>query len=115
MHAELAAAFNELLILDHGERLAAYARSQRIPAEGRAVATWLEQIHHRVDRNERGYGQQPTAERFADDHAVGANAFVHIGEPLAGAAEAGLNFIQDEQHVALVRKFAHCAQETGGR
>ena len=57
MLAEFAAAFNKLFFFDHGERLAADACGQWIAAEGRAVAAGLEQIHHRVDRDERRYRQ----------------------------------------------------------
>ena len=71
MLAEFAAAFDKLFFFDDGERLAADACRQWIAAEGRAVAAWLEQIHHRVDRDERRNRKQTAAERFADDDAVG--------------------------------------------
>src|ERR1019366_3675646 len=42
--------------------------------------------------------QEPAAERLAEDETVGTNAFVIAGEQGAGAAEARLHLVADEQH-----------------
>ena len=53
------------------------------------------------------------AQRLGQRHDVGRDAEVLIGEPLAGAAAAGLHFVEDQQQ-ARARRPA-CASPAGSR
>ncbi len=48
-------------------------------------------------RDHRGDGHVAAAERLADEHEVGIEAPVLEREPPAGAAESGLDLVDDEQ------------------
>ena len=55
------------------------------------------------------------AQRLAQDHHVRPHAFMVAGEQLAGAAQAGLNFIGHEQDVVAAAQVGHGPQVPGGR
>jgi hypothetical protein len=97
------------------QRFEGHARRERIAAEGRTVASGTHQVEHRRARDERGNREQAAAQRLADDDGVGTDAFVHVGEPGAGAAEARLDLVDDQQDVARGAQFARGAQESRRR
>ena len=58
--------------------------------------------HDLVVGEDGGNGQGAAGEGLADGDHVRAHAFVVAGEQLAGAADAGLDLVGDEQHVVRV-------------
>ncbi len=54
------------------------------------------------------------AERLRERDHVGAHAVVLEAEPLAGATEAGLHLVDDQQQVALVAQPPHALEELDG-
>ncbi len=59
---------------------------------------------------------EAAGERLADDHHVGRDAFVHVGEELAGAAEAGLDFVGHEAGRRFCGRWPTASfEETRGR
>ncbi len=115
VRAKRLAALHELLVLDDAQRLEGHARRERIAAEGRTVASGTHQVEHRRARDECGDREQAAAQGLADDDGVGTDAFVHVGEPGAGAAEARLDLVDDQQDVARGAQFARGAQEAWRR
>ena len=55
------------------------------------------------------------AEALGQRHDVGRDAEVLVGEPLAGAAAAGLHLVEDQQQLVLVGQLAQAGEEAGGR
>ncbi|MNJ64687.1 hypothetical protein D3C77_606560 [compost metagenome] len=51
-----------------------------------------------------------TGQAFADQHDVGHHAFALTGPPVAGSAQARLDFVEDQHGVVIVTEFAHPAQ-----
>ena len=48
------------------------------------------------------------SDAFAEADHVGSHAVMFVGEPFAGATEAGLDFVEDQQHVIVIGPFAEC-------
>ena len=111
VRTELTAALDEFLVLDDAQRLERHARRERIAAEGRTVASRAHQVEHGRARDEGGNREQAAAQGLADDDGVGTDAFVHVGEPRASAAESRLDLVDDQQDVARGAQFARGAQE----
>jgi hypothetical protein len=63
------------------------------------MITRREHTHHPVIGEESGNRQQAATERLAEDHPIGSNRLVLTGQQLAGAAKAGLHFVDNEQHL----------------
>ena len=93
---------DELLVDQHVEGGDRHRAGERVAAVGRAVDAGREDVHHLVPREERGDGVEAAGERLADGDAVGPDALVLEREQLAGAAEAGLDLVEDQQHAVLV-------------
>src|SRR4029450_5437001 len=81
-----------------------------IAAKGRAVRAGREHVHDLATGDERGYRQHAAAERLAQDQAVGTDALVLEGEPGAGAAQARLHLVEDQQHAVGVADAAQAAE-----
>jgi hypothetical protein len=76
--------------VDHGT---ANPASQWISAKRGSMVARLDQFPRRTAR-EAGADRETIAERFCQADHVGFAAAVLMGEPGAGSAHAGLNFIQ---------------------
>ena len=61
--------------------------------------------------DQEGAEGDTTAERFAEDESVGLDAGAGVGEPIAGAPEAALDFVEDEEGVVLVGEAAGFDEE----
>ena len=61
-----------------------------------------EHVHDLAGGDEGGDRQHAAAERLAQDDAVGTDALVLECEPGAGAAEARLHLVEDQQHAVRV-------------
>ena len=71
---------------------------------------------HDLARGDKGrHRQHAAAERLAQDDAVGADALVLEREPGAGAAEARLHLVEDQQHAVRVADAAQPGEEARGR
>ena len=83
------------------ERLDAGAHRERVAAEGGAVVA-------RAEHARRGPGGHAGADRHAvsqplgERHHVGLDAGPLVREPVAGAADAALHFVEHQQPVVLV-------------
>ena len=62
---------------------------------------------------EAGAERKSAAERLGERHDVGGDAGALVGEQLAGAADAGLHLVEDQQQAVLVAELAQRAQELG--
>src|SRR4029453_9271613 len=81
---------------------------QGIAVEGAALVAGLEAAHA-LRRHERGE-RDAAAEPLADGDDVGLDAGVLIAEEAAGAADARLDLVDDEEDPALRRQRAQGAQ-----
>ncbi len=113
--AELGRAFDELLLLDDGQRFMADCGGECVAAEGRAVRAGREHVHQRALADERRDRQHAAAQRLAENEAVGDDAFVLEREPGAGAPKAGLHLVDDQEHVVGVADPAQPREEARGR
>ena len=85
----------------HGELIATKSRAMR--AGGHALGRFRGR-QARADR-------EAAAKRLGQRHDVGFDAGVLIGEQIAGAADAGLHFVENQQQAVIVAKLAQRAQE----
>ena len=76
---------------------------ERVAAERRAVLAGPEHAEHVAVADHGGDGHDAAAERLAEQVQVGHDALAVARERRADAAEAGLDLVGDEQHVALAR------------
>ncbi len=68
----------------------------------------------RVVHSVGGHRQIAAGQRLADAHHVRRDPGVLRGEQPAGAAEAGGDLVEDQQHVVLVARLAQHPQVAGG-
>ncbi len=80
-------------VVDDGD---GYGAGERASAKGGAVHAGMEGARDFFSA-ERCAERKAAGEGLGQSGDVGLNAVVLIGAPLAGAAHAGLNFIDDEQ------------------
>ncbi len=59
---------------------------------------------HRRDRIEAA------GQRLAEQRHISLDAFVLLGKQLAGAAEPGLDLVEDQHHVMRGAEFAHARE-----
>ena len=92
-------------VLDHAfldqraQRGARDRAGERIAAEGRAMLAGLEHAQH-FGVGKHGRDRIEAArQRLAEQRHVGLDAFVLLGEQLAGAAEPGLDLVEDQHDV----------------
>ena len=81
------------MVSQHGERGGA---ADRVAAEGGAVRARAEQVG-RVAERDAGADRQAAAEALGQGDDVGLDAVGLVGEPVPGAADAGLHLVEDEQ------------------
>ena len=95
--------------VEDGERGGA---GHRVPAEGGAVVAGLQQGGRLAERDagaDRDAAAQPLGD--GDDVGVGHRS----GEPLAGAADAGLHLVEPEQRAVVAGDLAGGGEVRGGR
>jgi hypothetical protein len=106
VHAELRAAFDQALLLDHTQRFQADGGRKRIAPEGGSVAAGVEHVHQCLVGEKSRYRQQSAAQSLAEDEAVGPDAFVLVGEHAPGAPEPRLDLVEDEQQPVPIAPLA---------
>ncbi|MNI66838.1 hypothetical protein D3C73_1224290 [compost metagenome] len=84
------------LFLDDLQHSATHAASQRVAAEGAAVAAGGEQFGGSAP-SQASADRDAVAKALGQGHHVRDDAFVLKGEPLASAADTGLDFVEHEQ------------------
>ena len=89
----------------HVEHGVADRHRQRIAAEGRAVRAGRHALGGLGGR-EAGAEREAAADALGDRHDVGRDAGPLIGEQFAGAADAGLDLVEDQQQAVLVAELA---------
>ncbi len=75
----------------------------------------VEHVHHVIGADESRHRQQPAAQRLADDQPVGSCVLVFKREHAAGAAEARLDFVEDQQNAGLSADLAQRGKISVGR
>ena len=101
--------------LEHGvEHRAADRHRQRIAAEGRSVRAGRHALR-RLLGGEQAAEREAAADALGDRHDVGRDAGPLMREQLAGAADAGLHLVEDQQQAVLVAQRPQPPQELGRR
>ena len=67
--------------------------------------------HPSVGAADAGRKRKAAGQRFAEANHIGNHAAVFAGEPFSGAAEAGVNFVEDQQRAVFVAQFAEQRQK----
>ena len=101
------------VVFHDGEELKAESAGERTSAKGAAVPGHAKGVEE-IFGDEDGAERETSAEGFAEDDDVGANAAGLGGEPVAGAAEAALDLVEDE-HSAVAGREAARGREKGRR
>ena len=95
---------------DHVEHRVAHRHGERVAAEGGAVGA-DRHAPGGLGRGEAGAHREAAADALGHRHDVGRHAGPFIGEELAGAADAGLDLVEDQEQAVLVAEAAQFAQE----
>ena len=99
----------EAVCEDDVEHGVADRHGQRIAAEGGAVHAGGHADRRRIGR-QAGAHREAAADALGDRHDVGLDARPFIGEQLAGAADAALHLVEDQQQAVLVAELAQALQ-----
>ena len=67
----------------------------------------LQGAEHLVVRKHGRHRVKAAGQRLAEQRHIGLDAVVLLGEQFAGAAEPGLNLVEDQHHVMRGAEFAH--------
>ena len=95
----------QALFFDDVQHRAADPAGQRIATESAAMAARGEQVG-RAATGQAGADRHAIAQAFGKGHDIGHDAFVLKGEPLPGAADAGLDFIEHQQPRVAIAQVA---------
>src|SRR5947209_7054732 len=108
--AKFGRALRQLFVDNDAERGAGDGARQRVTAEGAAVIAGTEDAQDLSRAEYRRHRVVPAGQRLTEDQYVRRDALVHIGKQLAGAAEPGLNLIEDEQDVVFAADLRDVAE-----
>ena len=108
------APLEEAVLLDGLDGRQGGAAGDRVAAEGGGVHPRLE---HRGDGGLRHHHARGDAarQRLGARQDVGRDARVLVGEPLARAAHAGLDLVEDQEHAAAIAELAQAREVVGRR
>src|SRR6185437_11376516 len=113
--AQFRGALDHLLLDENAQRGTGHGAAQRIAAKGAAVVAGLVNAQNLLGGQHGGDGIEAAGQRLADNEHVGVNSLAHVGKELAGAAEAGLDFVGHEEHPVAAANVRGFAQIAGGR
>ncbi len=91
---------------EHAQGCPRHRAGQRVAAEGRAVLAGFQGAEHRLVRKHGRHRIETSGQCLAEQRHVRLDAVVLLGEQLAGAAEPGLDLVQDQHHVVRGAEFA---------
>ena len=105
---------SEALVVDHVEHGERRGLRDRVADEGAADAAGDGRVHD-LGAAEHARERQAVRDRLRDADQVGLDARVLDREEAAGAAEAGLHLVGDEDDAVAVADLAHACDELGRR
>ena len=73
----------------------------------------LEDAENSPRRQHRGDGIKASRKRLPDDDHIRPDTFMHVGEELAGSAQAGLDFVHHQEHPILAANLRGLFQKPG--
>ncbi len=97
------------------QHLQAHRARERVAAERGPVLAGPEHAQHVAGGHDGADGHDPAPQRLAQHEHVGLHAFVLARERAAGAAQARLDLVGDQQHPVLGAQLARTAQVAVGR
>ncbi len=107
--------FNHIFFHQHFKGGSRHRAGQRVAPESAAVLSRFEDIQHlRVGKHRRN-GVKAARKRLAHQGDVRFDAFMLFGQQFAGAAEAGLDFVQDHHHIVPTAQVTRLFQITRRR
>src|SRR5262245_23444068 len=98
----------------HVEHRVAGRHGERVAAEGRAVGARRHALGG-LGGGEAGAERKAAAEPFGQRYDVGRDAGLLVGEQVAGAADAGLHLVEDQEQAVLVADLPQGFQERDRR
>ena len=115
LHARHEAVSLEEIEARERDRAAELIAGERVAVEERLQLgeVAVERVVDRVAHERRRDGQVAAGQSFAEGHEIGLDTLVLAREQLAGAAEAGRNFVREQQHVVLAAQTLDLAEEAG--
>jgi len=110
--AHLRGVVDEFVFFDHVDHGQRRGTTEGVAAEGDAVAKlpahFLAEAVRYLRRGDcSGQWDIAAGEAFADCHDIRRDVEMLAAEPTAGLAEAGLDFVEDEDDAVCVAQFAH--------
>lgn len=111
--AGFAGVLQEILPFDDAEGRQGGGAGQRRAAEGRGVVAGLEDVGEGGGGG-GGADGEAAAEGLGHGKGVGLDVVVLPAEPAAGAPDAALDFVAEQEQSALVAELAEAAHEFGG-
>ena len=112
--AERVGALDQLLLGDHVEHGECRRAGDRAAGIGAAEAARIRRVHDRGPADDARQ-REAAGERFGDGDEVGLDAGILDAEHLAGAREAGLHLVGDQQDAVLVADRAQRLEQFGRR
>ena len=106
-------ALDELLLLDHVQHRQGGGAGDRRAGIGAAEPARLGGVDHRGTAD-HGREREAAGQRFGDGDHVGLHAGMLDAEHPAGAAEAGLHLVDDQQDAMAVAERAQAFEQFGG-
>lgn len=101
---------DHLLLTDDLQRADRHRAAQRVAAVRGAVGARLDGEHDVLATQDAGHGVHAAGDGLAQQHQVGLDAAPLVAQELAGAGDAGLDLVADQQGVVLVAQRAGFAQ-----
>jgi hypothetical protein len=111
--SELRGILDQLLVADDRQRSPSDCGRQRTAAKSAAVLAGGEKAHQGFVGQDGRDRVEAARESLADDGHIRPHALMLSGEELAGAAQAGLDLIQDEQDILLLAEFRDLLEVAG--
>jgi hypothetical protein len=111
--AEGRAPLDQRLVTIRAQRGEASRTGQRRSAERAAMRAGIQRVSDRLGVSERAH-REAAAEALREADDVGFEPGMLEAEPAAGAAEAGLDLVEDQERAALAAQSLRRVQELGG-
>src|SRR5688572_20492628 len=103
---------DQLVGVDASENRARHRRSERVTAEGAAVAARRERCLQ-VFLRQHGADRHAAAEALRERDRIGHDLGVLETQEATGAANARLNFVAEQERAARLSELAQAAQKAG--